>query len=264
MKKLLLLSFISLTILALTSCSKSETGQETFVNDYLLSGVNGVSLIEKEENNVISDKENNVISDEENIIIDNFLNLENIIGSSLLSLTKETSDNENYEYKYTLSLNLYDGSKNDYIYYYNEYVLEVDDDEVESRLEGIILNDDKTYNLIGFKEVEDYDEEVTYRISSDNSVVVVEKETEDDEESFSYIKYENGKKVLEFELEKEEHGFSEYEIKQKTDNKIYKYEIIERGEKTLVKVLIKENGQTIIKYFTITLDEQGKRVYNFL
>ena len=258
MKKILLLSFISLTILALSSCSKNAIEQETFVNDYLLSGVNGVSLIEKEDNK----EDSNVMNDEENIIIDNFSNLENIIASTLSSFNKETSDNEDYEYKYTLSLNLYDGSKEDYIYY---YVLEVDDDEVESRLEGIILNDDKTYNLIGFKEVEDYDEEeVTYKISSDNSVVIVEKETEDDEESFSYIKYENGKKVLEFELEKEGHGFSEYEIKQKTENKIYKYEIIERGEKTVVKVLIKENGQTIIEHFTITTDDQGNKVYNFL
>ena len=261
MKKILLLSFISLTILALSSCSKNAIEQETFVNDYLLSGVNGVSLIEKEDNK----EDSNVMNDEENIIIDNFSNLENIIASTLSSFNKETSDNEDYEYKYTLSLNLYDGSKEDYIYYYNEYVLEVDDDEVESRLEGIILNDDKTYNLIGFKEVEDYDEEeVTYKISSDNSVVIVEKETEDDEESFSYIKYENGKKVLEFELEKEGHSFSEYEIKQKTENKIYKYEIIERGEKTLVKVLIKENGQTVIEHFTITTDDQGNKVYNFL
>ena len=130
MKKILLLSFISLTILALSSCSKKAIEQETFVNDYLLSGVSGVSLIEKEDNK----EDSNVMNDEENIIIDNFSNLENIIASTLSSFNKETSDNEDYEYKYTLSLNLYDGSKEDYIYYYNEYVLEVDDDEVESRL----------------------------------------------------------------------------------------------------------------------------------
>ncbi len=267
MKKIWLGILLTITLITLGSCNKDElinNEEGTFVSDYLVAGINGVSMLD----NNISTKSKLSTETVNNDVIENFKVLEEVLGSQVIKQEVLESDKAEYEYKYLIELSLFNDEKESYIYYYNEKLIELDDfDEGESLIEGIIIKDDLTYNLIGKKEFEEDEFEVSYVVSENMSnYVLIEKETEDySEESFSYKKYSNQRLVLEFELEKEyDDGFLEYEIKQKSNGISYKYEIIERGKNGLVKAYIRNGNNSEIMYFKVITDEYGNTSYEII
>lgn len=267
MKKIWLGILLTITLITLGSCNKDElinNEEDIFVSDYLVAGINGVSMLD----NNISTKSKLSTETVNNDVIENFKVLEEVLGSQVIKQEVLESDKAEYEYKCLIELSLFNDEKESYIYYYNEKLIELDDfDEGESLIEGIIIKDDLTYNLIGKKEFEEDEFEVSYVVSENMSnYVLIEKETEDySEESFSYKKYSNQRLVLEFELEKEyDDGFLEYEIKQKSNGISYKYEIIERGKNGLVKAYIRNGNNSEIMYFKVITDEYGNTSYEII
>ncbi len=104
----------------------------------------------------------------------------------------------------------------DYIFYYNETATvetsDTDDmDEINSKIEGVILLNGNRYQVTGKKEVENDEYETELKIVyNTESYIVIEQETEKNENEFSYTFYEGGKKVkaLSQEFNQKENKFS--------------------------------------------------------
>lgn len=244
--------------------SNNNSSEVLSVDNYMLSGISGIGLLNN--GNVSNLKRRALNEDEQQDVIDNFLLVENLIASEVIKKEIVESDDENYKNKAIININLIDNSVDTYTYYYNEYLHDVEHDEYESFIKGIVIYNDETYELVGEREVEEDEMEVSYKLYDKlGNYIVIEQENEDDEESFTYKKYNNKNLVLELEVEKEyEHGEIEYEFKHKQGRNVYKYEILERGNRSLVKAYIRNETLDSEVLFVINSNEDGTRSYEFI
>lgn len=150
------------------------------------------------------------------------------LGDDNLDVVSETSDNELYEYKTTYTVININGEEVSYVFYYNEFDLEEenqeittstyseesegtqtrrfyfedeDDNLVAQGLEGILIYGDVTYNIEGKKVVNSQQEIYRLRsyIDEENYVMVNYQNdvTDRDREKFFFKLVENGEIVNE-------------------------------------------------------------------
>lgn len=200
--------------------------------------------------------------------------LEGIIGGKKpVNVSVEETDNEVYKHKLTIEINALSG-KTEMKMYYNETLLdneEIDiedsdeEEEVESKLTGIIKIGEQEFAISGKKEVEGDEVELEFEARINNgNYVKFKQETELGEQEFSYELYDKDENLLdkvEFELEIED---EELEIEYKfldSNSQIQKYKMEKLIENNVEKIKLSytNNGETTV--VKITVEKQQEKNY---
>ena len=186
--------------------------------------------------------------------------------------TVANTDEEYKEYETKMTVSYQDTS---YVAYYNETPVDEkfdDFDEVETKLDGIMLMNDVTYKISGTKEVEGDEIETTIKSYIDqNNWVVVEQSIENGEQEFEYHSKVNGveeyssveiemdkKNQVEVELqfaEDDDHALI-YEFKKVTansGNEIMHIDVYNGEDNLVEKIIVKtyinqETGEKVNEY----------------
>ncbi|MBO5927517.1 MAG: hypothetical protein J6Q32_01515, partial [Clostridia bacterium] len=155
---LVLASTITLSALTLAGCGGSKA--LSFKDAYDFSAIGGIGLLSSTQtveplsyivNNYSSTPQ--ISENEQQEILSNLSLLKNSIGGKIQKSSVTESDNQNYQYQYSLTTKNVLGEQKVYTLYYNETVTEVERDEKETRLDGLVIADGITYTMIGEKEV---------------------------------------------------------------------------------------------------------------
>lgn len=156
------------------------------------------------------------------------------------------SDNPLYETKVQVTYKDITFTDKSFYMYYNETIKQDDDfdeDERESRIEGVILIDDNEYKMWGEKEIEDDELETSFSyLLDEDTYVLVEQEKENDEQEFSYKMIKNGRQVNSYSLEMEDN-----EVELKTQGEgwgRYKvsFDLYQRDGEIYIRCFLNENG----------------------
>ena len=215
-----------------------------------------------------------------------FTALDSFLGDDVVSTTTQVNTDENYEYDVKMTINGKDfnGETVTYVMYYTETLAhyDSDDDEIEYRLEGVMVIDGSDYYLEGERSEEnEKDESETelkiraYADKADKSTYIqmeqeysVEKgETETE---YVYSVYSDGKLLeqtaVEFEQEsKNGKTETEYELEFRSGTSKGKYvvkrEVVNNKTEIKVKYVIDGNsGEFRIREIT---DDNGNKHYEY-
>lgn len=205
-------------------------------------------------------------------ILDNLLIVNNSVSNGIIKSEVVASEKEGYEYSYSISATNAQGITSTYIFYYNETKTtdEEEEDEEEILMEGIVLLNEVEYTVVGSREIEEGEEEVSFKISIDeNNYVIISQEFEEGEQEFKYMAFENGKKVLDTKIEyeyDEEDQSVEMKFKTKTleEEVQYKYTFIQNETGSFIGVRIKTNKSNVKALIQVTLSETGEASYEFI
>lgn len=193
------------------------------------------------------------LTEEETAVVDRYLQIvDKMLNSSGIVIDEGESELEGYAKKVEISSTDLYGNTQSFVIHYNEQEIsrEIDDgeEEVEWRLEGIMIAGEREYAVIGERETE-ADEaglEFTAYLDRDN-YVEIEKSSENGEEEFGYKIVVDGKVTEEFELSiEQEYGKTEVEIESVSGGNILviDFEMKERASgKTVVECKVYENGE---------------------
>ena len=214
---------------------------------------------------------NNIISSEvQQSILDNLTIVKNSVANGMVKSEVVPSQLEGYEYSYTINATNEIGEALTYVFHYNETKREVEDDEEEIHMQGIVILQDIEYLVDGKREIEEGEEEVSFRISLDeNNYVVISQEMEEEEQEYQYTVYENGKKVLDtkvqYERDEEDNSIEMvFKTKTATEEVQYKYTFIEDETGSYIGVRIKSNTSSIKALIKVEENELGEINYSFI
>jgi len=276
MKRLFIGLFILAGAVALIGCKKDNVDKrleelEKEENVYAISLVSGIDQ-------VISNSSVNLIDSNAETDADQIDNLDLLLGllnEEVFDVDAKESDNDNFDNLLEITIN-----QEKYMFYYNEVLIEreEDEDEIEEefKIDGLILFGDLEFNVIGKKDVEieedeeEFELELKVSLDSDNYTIIkyeIETESDELERNYKLETYVDGNLVrkvkIDFEVEDDE---LELEVEIEEDNKESKYELkhFEGKDKAVIKYEIKENGQTfkgIINVSVIIEDDTVRYIY---
>lgn len=265
---------------AMFGCNKDKAQAYAFSNNreiYAFSIVSGLELAL--DNNLVGAKATQ--SEFDNMVdsIHSYLpSFEGFLGNTNLIVPQETQSDK-AEYAKLMNVNYTDmvGNSHNYKIYYNETVPsqnnrpweDEDDDEIETHIEGIIILNGNTYNLVGNKEIENDETEIEFQIQVDaDKRIEIKQETENNEQEFEYslyygsnlaystsigIEIKDGK--IEFETEYESQNQNmELEVKQDRNNANRFYVEYEINKKEYRITIDKQLNGSDVKY-TYTMDK---------
>lgn len=151
-----------------------------------------------------------------------------------------------------------------------------DEDEVSTKLEGIMIINDVQYEVIGRKEVEQKEDEVEVktsfisRIDQKNYVKVTQKLEEEDGETqqkFSYEVVENGIRVSTSEVKvKQENENTKIELKIFENDQYSKYEFkqVEENGAKMIMIKVQDNDISLdIKVYVVVDEVTGETTYSY-
>ncbi len=213
--------------------------------------------------------------------------VENIISNtSGLEIITGESAYEEYTTFMQFQVNDLVGKSKIYVMHYNLIIKEIDDDEIEYDLEGILLVDDQEYFVFGEKKKESDEEILTFKAMKDeNNYVESFIEIESDKQIFEYKIVQFGKTAskssIEIEFDEDEikvkldfiegDNFGEFEFEFRTENELslifveFETEIDNRkitGE-MIVEVLVDSiTGNTTYSIY-VDPDDEDSYEYNF-
>lgn len=209
-------------------------------------------------------------------------------GKKPVNVTKaENVEIEGYAQKLKIEVDSIKGKSTIYMYY-NETRLDNeeididdsdDEEEIESKLSGIIVVGDQQFEMKGTKEVEGDEIELEFEARIENgNYVKFKQETETGEQEFSYelrdvndvlldkvefeLEIENGEIEIEYKLLDSNNQIQKYKMEKETENGVDKIKISYTvdGKKTSVKLTIEtvenityyvyniNNGESIIRF----------------
>lgn len=193
------------------------------------------------------------LTEEETAVVDRYLQIvDKMLNSSGIVIDEGESEREGYAKKVEISSTDLYGNTQSFVIHYNEQEIsrELDDgeEEVEWRLEGIMIAGEREYAVIGERETEADEAELEFTAYLDrDNYVEIEKSSENGEEEFGYKIVVDGKVTEEFELSiEQEYGKTEVEIESVSGGNILviDYEMKERASgKTVVECKVYENGE---------------------
>ena len=193
------------------------------------------------------------LTEEETAVVDRYLQIvDKMLNSSGIVIDEGESELEGYAKKVEISSTDLYGNTQSFVIHYNEQEIsrELDDgkEEVEWRLEGIMIAGEREYAVIGERETEADEAELEFTAYLDrDNYVEIEKSSENGEEEFGYKIVVDGKVTEEFELSiEQEYGKTEVEIESVSGGNILviDYEMKERASgKTVVECKVYENGE---------------------
>lgn len=183
-------------------------------------------------------------SDEIALINKYMLLAETVLSEGLVTVEKE-SDLPDYEKMLVTRIGGIDGSLTESILYYNEAIIEKDEEETETSINGILKMGNTIFTVRGERSLEQGEEELEFTATAkDGTYVVVEHEAEYGETEYSYTVYRNGMIADEFSLENEtENGVNEVEMKIKDgSSELFIYYSRNPGEQSFT-VYAQRNGK---------------------
>lgn len=193
------------------------------------------------------------LTEEETAVVDRYLQIvDKMLNSSGIVINEGESELEGYAKKVEISSTDLYGNTQSFVIHYNEQEIsrELDDgkEEVEWRLEGIMIAGEREYAVIGERETEADEAELEFTAYLDrDNYVEIEKSSENGEEEFGYKIVVDGKVTEEFELSiEQEYGKTEVEIESVSGGNVFviDYEMKERASgKTVVECKVYENGE---------------------
>jgi|GEM_PF-120777 len=285
LRRLLLIMVLAIGGIMLAGCRSNTAkpaaqNQEDVVSYSVVSGLEMLSAGSARKLSLDADAQNEQVITNDLDQINDYLGLvEKFLSSddAAITHTEGASEREGFEKKMTISTMNLTGERTEYVLYYNETSVDVEEDddelEVEIELEGIVVLGDVEYTLTGEKEIEqeEGEEEYSYKfeikLDSKNWVKIeYSEELEDDEveKSFKYEAYNNGvKKEIKIAYENEDDELKlklyisdelELEIKQEKNELKIEYETKdpETGKKVegeiKVRVVTDANGNTSYEY----------------
>lgn len=174
-------------------------------------------------------------------------------GKKPVNVVDGTSDKEEYKHKLTVTVNTINGESTSCVLYFNETLLDGDDDvddsdkeERETKLEGeLYLNGSETpLYIVGRKEIdtEDNEMEVTFEVrlsKEDDTHKVVFKQEHEQKDGKTEVEYKfqivMGKVITEFsfELEKDAKGNIEVEYEQVVGDVTISFEIEKKNNNSI-------------------------------
>lgn len=292
MKKSLLLLPIFTTIM-LTGCQLSPTGGPSNVNAsnvYAFEAATSIGLLA----NAVSTSPMARLAKADQTIVDEIAKYLPSVEAALTGLdsftnvVEEASDLPEYVTKLTVSYKDIILTNNTFTMYYNETIIQEDDDhdhdydedhddffrfnhrdhdDKESIIEGIIIVGEDTFPMIGKKELDEDEFEVSFSYQTgENSFVRVKQEIENDEHEFEYEIISNGQKIYDYSLEVE-HNQVELKLKDGAlSRKKLEFTLFELDGKTLIMAKVKEGiDQTYhILFEKIVNAETGEISYSVI
>ncbi|HOF43584.1 MAG TPA: sigma factor [Bacilli bacterium] len=285
LRRLLLITVLAIGGIMLAGCRTNTAkpaakNQEDVVSYSVVSGLEMLSAGSARKLSLDADAQDEQVITNDLDEINDYLGLvEKFLSSddAAITHTEGASERDGFEKKMTISTMNLTGERTEYVLYYNETSVDVEEDddelEVEIELEGIVVLGDVEYTLTGEKEIEqeEGEEEYSYKfeikLDSKNWVKIeYSEELEDDEveKSFKYEAYNNGvKKEIKIAYENEDDELKlklyisdelELEIKQEKNELKIEYETKdpETGKKVegeiKVRVVTDANGNTSYEY----------------
>lgn len=259
---------MAVSALSLAACKKpSEQNALAFNSVINYSAIGGIGLLKAGENVTGATALTEAEKDE---ILTNLAIAEATLGGGVVQGEVKASDRAEYEFYYTVSAANASGGNDVYEFYYNETLRELDFDESEYTLRGVVILDGVEYDVIGERETEGDEEEFSFRVSlSEGDYVVIEQESERDEKEFSYTLYKGGRKVYETEVEYEKNLLGKVELSFKINDggakQKYKYEFYDALGTSYVRVKLSASGkETVVAVVKIVTNEDGLRSYEFV
>ena len=172
------------------------------------------------------------LTEEETAVVDRYLQIvDKMLNSSGIVIDEGESELEGYAKKVEISSTDLYGNTQSFVIHYNEQEIsrELDDgeEEVEWRLEGIMMAGEREYAVIGERETEADEAELEFTAYLDrDNYVEIEKSSENGEEEFGYKVVVDGKVTEEFELSIEQaSGKTVVECKVYENGEVYEFEI---------------------------------------
>lgn len=220
---------------------------------------------------------------------------ETFIGSDPINVKSEVSEKVEFVNKITMTLKDITGKSATYILYYNETIVggvatvsdndknhdedtdDVDDDddvnemdsEQEFTLTGIMIFDEKEYQIVGEKELEDGEYEMNIKASIDEkNYILISQEVEGGEIELSYQIWTDGVKSSTFALELEnENGDVSVKMKSVEDGQkvVRTFSKETEKNKTFIKIHQMEGKRQYMAKVMITVDPTtGEEVYKYM
>lgn len=175
------------------------------------------------------------------------------------------SDKGEYTNKEIIEISSAFNITNYYTLYYNIINEEVEDDESEYELQGIMIADNLQYQLYGSKEIESNEVSVSLTaILSNNTWVKVSSERKSNKEEFEYEISDNGvitKTIMEIEKNDKQ---VEVELEYETENGKSKYRFRHLKEENQIRIQAKDKKNTIVFIVNLKKDEiTGQNIYEY-
>lgn len=275
---LLVAGVSALSLGALTACDNDKNGKLSFFSAYEYSALGGIGILESYDGGVSllsksEQKTNKTYTETDSNkqeIIANLNVAKNLIGGDLVKSEVKESTLEGYEKEYTLSVSDIKGEDKIYNFYYNQILEEEEEDEKEYLLTGIVKVGEETYKLVGESEIEQDEEEYSFKVSIDqDNYVEIESEKEGNGFEFSYKAVQNGQEVYENEVEykvgKNGKVGIEFSVEENGVEIEYEYVFYTKNDENFVKVEIEKDDDREEKaLIKITQDELGNIQYEFI
>lgn len=228
---------------SILSIVKNKTISDDIMQETYMRFLNNIHKY-KEKTNVVAF----IVTIARNLAInEHYLTIKQMLSKEKVKYEILQNDDGTYENKMIIQAFFNSELDLQYTIYFNKTkVLKHEDNEELFNIEGIIIIDNKTYQVFG--EIESEEDEIETKIkvvTGENEYFVIEQEKEVDEEEFVYTSYINNKKQNEYSIS--------YEVE---DNEIeIKIEMLTNGkvEKLVSKI---ENNEIILKVNFTTY--QGK------
>ena len=311
-KKVLLsgmaLAVVATSSIGLTACGKTNTNDNVDAQDFyamsVISSVNYFQNISGESQSTpllfANDAQTSTAPESrpETISQDDVNNIAGYMGMFQDMLTSNTTsyytngavdqDDDYYgEYnlKMTLTVPMLGGGEEEFVMYYKEVNTEteeeIDDNEIEleinTTLQGVIVNGDNVYDVSGKREYEKEGNETeisieltTYSRANSQDYIKIEHEQENNEMEYNYSIYSNGHLIneteVEFENERNEKSLELEFVNNSVDaqNKV-KYEITQsRTDENIFNVRVKNasNNSEVRDTFTIKIVDGYEFTYS--
>ncbi len=242
------------------------TPKDKVVAGYAITGVNLFGGSSGQAYTLSYNKNTNqtpITSSVSNPVIDDFHDyfylVEDYLKLSEVNIEIYVNEDEGYNYKYKMIVkteNLF-GNVTEYILYYDEE-RDIDDDEEEKEMTGILIYQNVTYQFKSEEEIEADESEIKVTIYANdyNDRLEIEKEFEDGEYQYTYKLYRNDDEYLSVELEVEE-SEKELIIKKKNEDD-HEFLIVSQPNNTFNITYDEEF------IFTLVIDIENKKyIYSF-
>jgi hypothetical protein len=216
-----MITLLALILLIFTGCQSSTESADSEVvvlstTDQVL-GFATLSAVEELRQDVIIEEANGESLDEQ---IESKMYVANTFLSDASEFSVDVREGSVQGYEKTMVISYVDMNKNvnTHEFHYNETMVEVEDDEIESLISGVIIVDGVEYTLTGTKEEEEeeYEYDLIASLDDENYITIkyeVEEESVSEiEKEFEYERFVDKQLVYRMEIEFEVEEDSEREI----------------------------------------------------
>lgn len=247
MKKFLVLLGLFLGFILVGCDKKDKLIEDKNVETMAVQTISSILLMDNYTNTLRLNS-----SDKQEAI--NVLKKAYVMVGSKLTIKEEKSDRNEYSLMYQIEYN--DDIYTMYVTDIRERIEnEVDEEEVTTKINGIVLYDGNEYPLEvtkkSEKELNESEEELELKVifSQGNYVKVsqeIEEEAFEKEETFAYEIVRDGKKVEDFEVTREVEGKRE-KIKVEVMNQEYEFREYQKGNDSFIDVEIEDGPRFTLK-----------------